>query len=78
MSKDELIEAIANEIEAQKGLELAEREAETMRATAFLVHSDHPEATSADFGDAAARLGMHRQGAMNRWNESKAIWGDEW
>lgn len=30
------------------------------------------DATSAQFADACAELGLHRQGAMNRFNEAKA------
>lgn len=45
--------------------------AEALRAAAWFVMDELPDATASDFGDAAATLGLHRQGAMNRWNEAK-------
>jgi hypothetical protein len=53
--------------------------AEVLRNSACLCHfGDFPDATSSDFGDAAARCGLHRQGAMNRWRETQTIWGEDW
>lgn len=52
--------------------------ANAMRCAAQFAHDDFPAATARDFGDAAASLGLHRQGAMNRWNEAKANCGDLW
>lgn len=52
-----------------------------MRDAAMLVHEELPQATSSDFGDAALLVetrSLHRQSSMNRWNETKAIWGDDW
>lgn len=45
--------------------------AENLRAAAWYVMEEHPEAIARDFGDAAALCGLHRQGAINRWNEAK-------
>lgn len=45
--------------------------AENLRAAAWYVMDDFPQATARDFGDAAATKGLHRQGAINRWNEAK-------
>lgn len=45
--------------------------AEALRAAAWFVMDEYPEAKAADFGDAAASLDLHRQGAINRWNEAK-------
>lgn len=45
--------------------------ANALRCAAWFVNEDFPNATAANFGDAAASLGLHRQGAMNRWNEAK-------
>lgn len=44
--------------------------AENMRAAAWYVMEEFPDATSTDFADAAVMLGLHRQGAINRWNEA--------
>ena len=44
--------------------------AEQMRWAAALVKEELPQTTGAMFGDAAASLGLHRQGARNRWNEA--------
>jgi hypothetical protein len=49
-----------------------------MRDAAMLVHDELPNATSSDFGDAAVLIGLHRQSSMNRWNETRKIWGDDW
>lgn len=45
--------------------------AEALRAAAWFVMDELPATTASDFGDAAALMGLHRQGAMNRWNEAK-------
>lgn len=54
-----------------------------MRDAAYLVHDELPEATSSDFGDAAVTVKhganmLHRQSSMNRWNETRAVWGTDW
>lgn len=72
------IPAIAKIIKAEMGRFEGETNANALRCAAVFVNMDFPAATSADFGDAAASLGMHRQAAMNRWNEAKANWGDDW
>lgn len=72
------IPAIAKIIQAEVDRFLTEPNANALRCAAVFVNEDFPSATSADFGDAAASLGMHRQAAMNRWNEAKANWGDDW
>lgn len=72
------IPAIAAEIKKQLACIEGESLANSLRCAALFVHMDFPTATSSDFGDAAASLGMHRQAAMNRWNESKQIEGDDW
>lgn len=43
--------------------------AEALRGAANAVMLDFPNVTSAEFGDAAASMGLHRQGARNRFNE---------
>jgi len=43
-----------------------------------MIHEDDPSVTASQFGDAAALLGLHRQAAMNRWNEAKKNCGDDW
>lgn len=74
---EKIIEAVADIIEAELARGLDERLAETMRAAAFLAVTEVAGVTSAIFGDAAVRCGQHRQSSMNRYNESKAVWGDE-
>lgn len=75
---EKLIEAAADLIEAQVELGLAERQAETLRAAAFLAVTEIEGMTSGIFADAAVRvLGGARQGYQNRYNESRAVWGDE-
>ena len=90
MERIDLLNAIAEIIEEALAFEpvavcgswkgtLADR----MRDAALLTHEQFPDATSTDFGDAAVlveRNGgtLHRQSSMNRWNETKAIWGDDW
>ena len=41
---------------------------------AWRVFEEAPEAKARDFGDAAAAMGLHRQGAINCWNEAKKNW----
>lgn len=48
--------------------------AEKLRWAAWLVREEHPGTTSSQFGDAARESGLHRQGAMNRWNEAMKNW----
>lgn len=72
------IPAIAAIIQAEMQRFKTEPNANALRCAAVFVNMDFPAATSSDFGDAAASLGMHRQAAMNRWNEAKTNWGDDW
>lgn len=65
----EIAEIIRTEL-ARFGLTVEPR-AESLRAAAWFVMDDFPLATSSDFGDAAILCGLHRQGAINRWNEAK-------
>jgi hypothetical protein len=75
---DNVIEQVADLIEAQVALNLDERQAETLRAAAFLAVTEIDGVTSGIFADAAVRvLGGARQGYQNRFNESRAVWGDE-
>lgn len=72
---DEIADIIEAELERFRGEETL---ANALRCAAWIVHDEFPDATSSDFGDAAASLGQHRQAAMNRWNEAKANAGDDW
>lgn len=75
---ENVIETVATLIEEQIALKLNERQAETLRAAAFMAVTEIEGVTSGIFADAAVRvLGGARQGYQNRYNESKAIWGDE-
>lgn len=65
---EQIAKIIKTEIDHPLGMCLAEN----MRAAAWYVMEELPEATSSDFGDAAASCGLHRQSSMNRWNEAKA------
>lgn len=67
---ERIIEIIEEEMDRFEG----ERYAEQLRWAAWLVREEMPEATSSQFGDAAKELGLHRQGAMNRWNEAMKNW----
>lgn len=64
---DRIAQIIDHEVDMFEGEALAE----SLRAAAWFVMDEFPEAKARDFGDAAARLGLHRQGAINRWNEAK-------
>lgn len=57
---------ISAEVNHPLGMSLAEN----LRAAAWYVKEEFPGATSSDFGDAAVACGLHRQAAMNRWNEA--------
>lgn len=73
------MEQIADIIEAEVArFSGGETLANALRCAAVFVHEEHPAATASDFGDAAASLGLHRQAAMNRWNEAKKNCGDDW
>lgn len=73
-----IINAAADIIEAETSrFPGEERLAEAMRAAAFLAVAEVEGVTSGLFGDAAERCGLHRQSSMNRFNESRAVWGDE-
>ncbi len=84
MERHDLLSAIADLIEAEvHRFNGGETLANSMRCAAVFVHVDFPQATSADFGDAALLVEtpggtLHRQASMNRWNEAKANMGDEW
>lgn len=66
-----MIEAIANIIADEVKKTHLGPLAENLRAAAWYVMDEFPEARAADFGDAAATKGLHRQGAINRWNEAR-------
>jgi hypothetical protein len=75
---ENIVQAVAALIRQQRDLDLAERAAETLRASAFLAVTEIPGVTSGIFADAAVLVfGGARQGHQNRFNESRAIWGDE-
>jgi hypothetical protein len=84
LTREDLLLAIAERIEKDIFAFPGETLANSLRCAAQIVHEDFPQATSADFGDAAVTvngqngLPLHRQAAMNRWNEAKANCGDEW
>lgn len=84
MERNDLLIAIAEIIEADVFRFEGETLANAMRCAAVAVHEAFPQATSADFGDAAVLVEgtngnpLHRQSSMNRWNEAKANFGDLW
>lgn len=71
---DKILPRIAEIIteELSKGLKLGLPSSENLRVAAWYVMEEFPEAKASDFGQAAAACGLHRQGAINRWNEAKA------
>jgi HJR/Mrr/RecB family endonuclease len=50
--------------------------AETLRAAAWYAREEAEGMTASAFGDAAGELALHRQGAMNRFNEAMKNWDD--
>lgn len=51
------------------------RTGEQLRWASWFVREELGDTiASAQFGDAAASLGLHRQGSMNRWNEAMKNW----
>ena len=62
---------IAQIIKTEINHPLGMRLAENLRAAAWYVMDEFPDAKARDFGDAALRIGLHRQGSINRWNEAK-------
>ena len=78
MGNEAIINAVADIIEAETArFPGEERLAEAMRAAAFLAVAEVDGVTSGIFGAAAERCGLHRQSSMNRYNESRAVWGEE-
>ena len=65
---------IQNAITAEQASALNCTLAEALRWAAWRVFEEAPEAKARDFGDAAAAMGLHRQGAINCWNEAKKNW----
>lgn len=65
---EQIAQIIRTEVKHPLGMSLAEN----LRAAAWYVMDDFPAAIARDFGDAAVLAGLHRQGAINRWNEAKA------
>lgn len=63
-----IAQIILTEVNHPLGMSLAEN----LRAAAWYVKEEFPDAVSSDFGDAAVTCGLHRQAAMNRWNEAMA------
>lgn len=61
---------IAAIIQREFDLSLPEAQAETLRAAAWMAVESFPACTASVFGDAAATLGYHRQGATNRFREA--------
>lgn len=69
------MERIAEIITEEMARFSGERYAEQLRWAAWLVREELGDGiTSTQFGNAAASLGLHRQGAMNRWNEAMKNW----
>lgn len=64
-----MIPALAAIIAHEKALNLPETMADMLRAAAIRARTEFPECSAANFGDAAATLGYHRQGATNRFRE---------
>lgn len=64
---EKIAEIIRTEVKHPLGMNLSEN----LRAAAWYVMDDFPDATARDFGDAVLLCGLHRQGAINRWNEAK-------
>lgn len=50
--------------------------AETLRAAAWYAREEAEDMTVGAFGDAAEELGLHRQGATNRFREAMKNWDD--
>ncbi|QIG73286.1 hypothetical protein EVC02_065 [Rhizobium phage RHph_N17] len=65
---EQIAEIIRTEVNHKLRMPLAEN----LRAAAWYVMDEFPSALARDFGDAAVLAGLHRQGAINRWNEAKA------
>jgi len=75
MDIQQIAAEIATEVARFNG---GETLANSLRCAAQMIHEDDASVTSVQFGDAAASIGLHRQAAMNRWNEAKKNCGDEW
>ena len=50
--------------------------ADAVRYAAVFAREEFPDMTSAEFGDAAVTLGLHRQGSRNRFNEAMKFLAD--
>ena len=68
------MQQIASIIQAELDHPCGATFAENLRAAAWYVMEDFPSTTGAQFAEAAASLGLHRQGARNRWNEARKNW----
>lgn len=66
-----MLNEIANIIRTEVNHKLRMPLAENLRAAAWYVMDDFPGVTASVFGDAAVLAGLHRQGAINRFNEAK-------
>lgn len=68
------MERIIELIREEQGRGLASTRAEVLRWAAWYVREELPTTTAAEFGDAAAAIGIHRGSAMNRWREAMKNW----
>lgn len=67
------LDIVAAIIEEETGRFVGEETlANALRCAAWFALDEYPDLKAAEFGDAAASCELHRQGAINRFNEAKA------
>lgn len=77
----DILQIIAEQVKADFviGERNGESKSESVRSAALQIHEDHPHVTAKQFGQGAALSGLTKENsAINRWNEARNNWGDEW
>lgn len=77
----DILQIIAEQVKIDTaiGARNGETKSESIRNAALQIHEDHPGVTARQFGQGAALSGLTKENsAINRWNEARANWGDDW
>lgn len=77
----DILQIIAEQVKADFaiGERNGEPKSESIRNAALQIHEDYPGVTARQFGQGAALSGLTRENsAINRWNEARKNWGEDW
>lgn len=77
----DILQIIAEQVKVDHaiGERIGETKSESIRNAALAIREDYPFVTARQFGQGAALSGLTKENsAINRWNEARANWGEDW